>query len=92
LRRATAGQIPNLGAELNQILEPGKLTFLVEMRDSRSNALLLRAADTEKSPRIYLPESRSEGTDDVDAAARHWAELFRNFLDHNPGRVSGAGR
>lgn len=85
LRQANAEQIPNLRDDLNQILEPGKLTFLVEMRDSVTNTLLLRAADTQKSPRIDLPESGNPNTDEVDAAARHWARLFRNFLDHNLG-------
>ncbi len=85
LRRADAEQIPNLRADLNRILEPGKLTFLVEMRDSTSNTLLLRAADTQKSPLIDLPEGGNPNTNAIDSAARHWAQLFRNFLDHNLG-------
>ena len=47
LRHASAVDVPDLAADLNRILEPGKLTFLVEMRDSVTDDLLLRAADTE---------------------------------------------
>jgi len=83
LRRARAGDVPDLAADLNQILEPGKLTFMIEMRDSVTNQLLLRAADTEKSPKLDLPEDGSANTDAVYAAAEHWAVLFRNFLDQN---------
>ena len=83
LRAAGADDIPDLGADLNRILAPGKLTFLIEMRDSKTNRLLLRAADTEKSPVIDLPERAN--ADEVFAAAEHWAELFSNFLNRNLG-------
>ncbi len=83
LRNATGADIPNIGRDINQILEPGKLTFMIEMRDSKSNALLLRAADTSKSPQIDLPEDGSADDSEVRAAARHWADLFGNFLDTN---------
>jgi Protein of unknown function (DUF3313) len=83
LRRARVADVPDLAADLNQILEPGKLTFMIEMRDSVTDRLLLRAADTEKSPKIDLPEDGSGNTDAVNAAAEHWAVLFRNFLDQN---------
>ena len=83
LRATDAEHVPNLGADLNRILEPGKLTFLIEMRDSVTDRLLLRAADTEKSPVIDLPEEGRADTDELYAAARHWAVLFRNFLDQN---------
>lgn len=83
LRNATVADLPDISRDVNQILEPGKLTFMIEMRDSVSGALLLRAADTEKSPRIDLAEDGSANTDEVNAAAQHWAQLFRNFLDTN---------
>ncbi|MEX2124356.1 MAG: DUF3313 family protein [Woeseia sp.] len=83
LRRAVSTDLPELGADVNKILEPGKLTFMIEMRDSATNRLLLRAADTEKSPKIDLPEDGTGNTDAVYAAAKHWAVLFRNFLDQN---------
>jgi hypothetical protein len=83
LRNATPMDVPNIGSDINRILAPGKLTFMIEMRDSRSGNLLLRAADTEKSPKIDLPEDGSANPDEVNAAAQHWAQLFRNFLDTN---------
>lgn len=83
LRNATAADLPDISRDVNRILEPGKLTFMIEMRDSSSDSLLLRAADTEKSPQIDLPEDGSANADEVDAAAQHWAQLFRNFLDTN---------
>lgn len=83
LRNTAANRLPNLSDDLNAILEPGKLTFLIEMRDSQSDNLLLRAADTQKSPSIDMPDNAVEPTDDVAAAAEYWARLFRNFLDQN---------
>lgn len=83
LRNATALDLPDISHDVNRILEPGKLTFMIEMRDSRSGNLLLRAADTEKSPRIDLAEGDSANANEVNAAAQHWAQLFRNFLDTN---------
>jgi hypothetical protein len=90
LRNATFSDLPDISRDVNQILEPGKLTFMIEMRDSSSDALLLRAADTEKSPQIDLAEDGSANADEVNAAAEHWAQLFRNFLDTNlqPGAGS----
>lgn len=83
LRNAGPLDIPDIARDLNAILEPGKLTFLIEMRDSNTERLMLRAADTEKSPQIDLPEDGSANSDEVIAAAEHWADLFRNFLDTN---------
>jgi hypothetical protein len=83
LRHASASDLPDISRDVNQILEPGKLTFMIEMRDSISDALLLRAADTEKSPQIDLAEDGSANAGEVNAAAQHWAKLFRNFLDTN---------
>lgn len=83
LRSATAADLPDISRDVNRILEPGKLTFMIEMRDSASDALLLRAADTEKSPQIDLAEDGTANADEVNAAAQHWAQLFRNFLDTN---------
>jgi len=83
LRRAAPAERPNISADINAIMETGKLTFMIEMRDSKSERLLLRAADTEKAPQIDLPEDGSADASDVIAAAEHWAQLFRNFLDKN---------
>lgn len=87
LRHTAANGLPNIADDLNRILEPGKLTFAIEMRDSVSDRLLLRAADTQESPDMDLPDDGSM-SDDVQAAAEYWAELLRNFLDQN---LSAAG-
>jgi len=83
LRHATPADRPDISADINAIMEVGKLTFMIEMRDSKSDRLLLRAADTEKTPQIDLPEDGSAEDSEVRAAAEHWARLFRNFLDTN---------
>ena len=82
LRATAADRLPNIADDLNQILAPGKLTFAIEMRDSVSDRLLLRAADTQESPDMDLPDDGSM-SDEVRAAAEYWAELLRNFLDQN---------
>lgn len=83
LRNTAADRLPNLSDDLNAILQAGKLTFLIEMRDAQSGNLLLRAADTQKSPRIDMPDDATAPTDEVVAAAEYWAQMFRNFLDQN---------
>jgi len=83
LRHAGPADRPNISADINAIMEAGKLTFMLEMRDSKTDRLLLRAADTEKAPQIDLPEDGSANGSEVRAAAEHWAQLFRNFLDTN---------
>jgi hypothetical protein len=83
LRNATAADLPDISRDVNRILAPGKLTFMIERSDSNSGDLLLRAADTEKSPQIDLPENGSVDENELNAAAQHWAVLFRNFLDTN---------
>lgn len=82
LRNTAADRLPNIADDLNEILEPGKLTFLIEMRDSTTDNLLLRAADTQKSPDVDLPDG-GPMSDDIRDAAAYWAELFKNFLDTN---------
>jgi hypothetical protein len=83
LRNASLADRPDINADINAIMETGKLTFMIEMRDSKSDRLLLRAADTEQTPQIDLPEDGRADSSEVLAAAEHWAQLFRNFLDKN---------
>ena len=83
LRNAAITELPDIHRDINKIMEPGKLTFMIEMRDSKSNSVLLRAADTEKSPQLDQPETTDASSEEVLAAAEHWAQLFRNFLDTN---------
>ncbi len=83
LRGTAADRLPQLSREINEILKPGKLTFIIEMSDSLTGNAILRAADTERSPAIDLAEDGSASSDEVRAAAEYWAELLRNFLDKN---------
>lgn len=83
LRNTAADRLPQLSNNINEILQPGKLTFVIELGDSMTGNALLRAADTEKSPQIDLPEDGSAETAEIRAAAEHWANLLRNFLDKN---------
>lgn len=82
LRNTAADRLPNIADDLNAILEPGKLTFTIEMRDSVTGNLLLRAADTQKSPDMDMPDD-GPVSDGVRDAAEHWADLLRGFLDQN---------
>ena len=83
LRGTAADRLPQLSRDINEILQPGKLTVIIEMSDSVSGNAILRAADTERSPTIDLAEDGSASPDEVRAAAEYWAELLRSFLDRN---------
>ena len=83
LRGTAADRLPQLSREINEILEPGRLTFVIEMSDSLTGNAILRAADTESSPAIDLAEDGSASSEEVRAAAEYWAQLLRNFLDKN---------
>lgn len=83
LRGTAADRLPQLSREINEILRPGKLTFVIEMSDSLTGNAILRAADTQRAPAIDLPEDGSAPSEEVRAAAEYWAELLRNFLDKN---------
>ena len=76
-------ELPNISRDVNEILQPGKLTFMIELIDSKSDRVLARAADTEKTPELDQPENTDAASSEVLAAAEHWADLFRKFLDTN---------
>jgi len=66
-----------LSGDLKKLAKSGKLTFLMEVQDSLSNKVLLRAGDTEKE----AGEDSVDKWADVEAAATRWAAMFRKFLD-----------
>ena len=68
--------------KLKSLVAHGELTFLMEMIDSQSGDVLARAADRTKD--VSSGEDAAEW-EDVDRAARHWAGLFRNWLDRSLG-------
>ena len=82
LRDAAYGDVSNMRRDLRDIAMPGKLLFLMELRDSSSDQVLARAADSQVAPRFAAGETDWGA---VENAAGHWAALFRNFLDQNLG-------
>ena len=86
LRNADISDVPNLRTGLDAVARPGVLVFLMEMRDSSTDRVLARAADSTANPRIGTRGSETTDWDDMQVAAQHWASLFRQFLDQNLGR------
>ena len=65
---------------LRDLVARGELTFIMEVADSRSGEVLARAADrTTDITSVGDPASWRE----VEAAADHWARLFRDWLDRS---------
>lgn len=85
-RQATSSDTMSVRSELRDIAAPGKIIFLMEMRDSVSGRTLARAADSAKTPAIADESGETTDWSSVEDAAAHWASLFRRFLDENFGR------
>lgn len=83
LRNATPGTMMSLSSEIRDIASPGKLLFLMEMRDSETDAILARAADSAQTPSFTTSKGITTDWTSVEDAAQHWAVLFRQFLDQN---------
>ena len=86
LRNSTRGSLMSLQADLRDIASQGELLFLMEMRDSETDAVLARAADSAQTPTFATAEGSTTDWTSVEDAAQHWATLFRQFLDQNLGR------
>ncbi len=85
-RAATQSDTMSVRSELRPMAAPGKIVFLMEMRDSVSGRVLARAADSARTPMIADEAGETTDWASVDAAAAHWAALFRQFLDESLGR------
>lgn len=85
LRNAAIGDLPNMRTELRDAAKPGSLLFMMELKDSGNDRVLARAADSEQAPRFKSEQNVETDWAAVEAAARHWAALFRTFLDQNLG-------
>lgn len=83
LREADLGDVPHMRAGLRNVARPGVLVFMMEMRDSVTDRVLARAADSTSNPEIGTVGGRTTDWDDVQTAAQYWASLFRQFLDQN---------
>ena len=84
--RNSSGTLLGLSREISDIASSGELLFLMEMRDSESNAVLARAADSAQTPTFAADAGSTTDWSSVESAAQHWAALFRQFLDQNFGR------
>jgi len=85
-RSATTQDVMSVRRELRDMAAPGKILFTMEMRDSVSDRVLARAADSAKTPTIADEEGEITDWTSVEDAAQHWASLFRAFLDENFGK------
>ena len=86
LRDADLGDVPDMHAGLNNVARPGVLVFTMEMRDSATDRVLARAADSSSNPKIGTGRGNTTDWNDVQKAAQYWATLFRRFLDQNLDR------
>ncbi len=86
LRKSASTSVPNLRAELRDVARPGELLFLMELRDSETQRVLGRAADSAATPDFASGDDNATDWEGVESAARRWATLFRDFLDNNLGR------
>lgn len=85
-REAEYSDVMSVRRELRDMASPGKILFLMEMKDSVSGRILAMAADSAKTPTIADEEGESTDWASVEDAAAHWAGLFRQFLDQNFGK------
>ena len=84
-RNATHADRMSVRADLRDSASPGKILFLMEMRDSVSDQVLARASDSAGTPTIASSEGAMTDWTSVEDAAGRWASLFRQFLDENFG-------
>lgn len=83
MRTGTYEDVPNMRAGLEGLGQPGELVFLMELKDSQTDYVLGRAADSAEAPSMATGDGRLTDWPAVEAAAQRWATLFRQFLDQN---------
>ena len=86
LRNADLGDVPDMRAGLKNVARPGVLVFTMAMRDSETDRILARAADSTSNPNIGTGGKTTTDWQDVETSAGYWATLFRQFLDQNLAR------
>jgi hypothetical protein len=86
LRGSAGTDLASLRRDVRDMATAGSLVFLMEMKDSMTGEVLARAADSAKAPALGTTNNAKTDWQAVDDAARHWAKLFREFLDQNLGR------
>ena len=85
-RNASGADVPNVRRELKDIARPGAIMFLMELKDSESDKVLARAADSASAPAFSTSAGTSTDWTAVETAAARWAKLFHQFLDDNLNR------
>ena len=83
MRTSVGDQLPSLRSDIRDMAKPGTIVFLMEMRDSTTNRVLARAADSAKAPAFASGDGVETDWASIEDAAQHWAALFRTFLDEN---------
>lgn len=69
------------------LVAEGHLTFFMELSDSLSGEVLVRAADKEKDAGpVGVAAATKRDWERTTVAAEYWARLFRDFLDKNLGQ------
>lgn len=82
-RNASGADVPKVRRELSDIARPGAIIFLMELKDSESDKVLARAADSASAPAFSTSAATITDWTAVETAAARWAKLFRQFLDDN---------
>jgi hypothetical protein len=85
LRNASYSDLVDFRGDLETLSKPGALIFLMELRDSGTGEVLGRASDSYANPQFAGNSDEATDWASVEAAAQHWAKLFRGFLDANLG-------
>ena len=82
-RNASVRDIQSVRRELRDLARPGVVMFLMELKDSRTDEVLARAADSSAAPAFSTTADVSTDWAAVEKAAAGWAARFRRFLDDN---------
>ena len=82
-RNASVRDIQSVRRELRDLARPGVVMFLMELKDSRTDEVLARAADSAVAPAFSTTDDIPTDWVAVEKAAAGWATRFRRFLDDN---------
>lgn len=78
-----AAAIASLRRDIRDLASVGSLVFTMELKDSETDEVLARAADSTRAPPLGTNPNNETDWQAVDEAAAHWASLFHEFVDRN---------
>ena len=78
---ARPADVMRVSPQIRDFARPGRIIFLMEIKDSVSGEVLARAADSADLAVLSGTPDVPTDWDALDLAAQRWASLFRNFLD-----------